>query len=122
MRTRPVSHESIAASVLIGWSLAALLLTGDLALADERQKGAGSAPWPARVISVQPRDVAPAKVVPSPSDKPTVSMRDDADLIARVIARPQPKPQTPPARQLDTGEAVGHGPGTTRPWGINVSA
>jgi hypothetical protein len=73
---------------------------------------------PVRVISVEPiestRDNEP--VAPAQQGLP---VHDDVEVIARVMRRQQP--EMPPASQLNAREALGHGPGTTRPWGMSVS-
>lgn len=92
-----------------------LFAAGTAALSAEHSQAA-----PVRVISVQPNASARAQAPAAADRQQALPPHDDVAVIARVMARPQPEMR--PASQLDVGEAVGHGPGTTRPWGTSVSA
>jgi hypothetical protein len=117
MGARSGFHEGTLACVIVFWPL--LTGGGNAALGAEHGQAALRA-VPVRVISVQPHESTRAEI-PAPAERQgTLPARDDAEMIARVMARPQPEMR--PASQLDVGEALGHGPGTTRPWGMSVSA
>ncbi len=75
---------------------------------------------PVRVVSVQPIESAQVEDSAAPGSPSGLPAHDDAAVIGRVMGRPQP--EMPPASQLGAGEALGHGTGTTRPWGVSVSA
>jgi hypothetical protein len=120
MIARPNFHEGIVASVLVASSFAVMLAAGNEALGADPLSPAALHPAPVRVTSVQPKDVAPAEAVPAPERKQVLPGLDDAEVISRVVGRT--KLEMPPSSQLDVGEALGHGTGTTRPWGMSVSA
>ena len=104
-----------------GWSWAALLLlvtSGWAKAGDDRP--AMTRPVPAQVVSVELQDqVVPAEPFPAPAKENILPAFDDAELIGRALARPQPKES--PAEQLDPDEALKQGPGTTRLWGTSIS-
>ncbi|MCI0361917.1 MAG: hypothetical protein L0211_25830 [Planctomycetaceae bacterium] len=78
-------------------------------------------PVPAQVVSVEIQNQeAPAETVPAPVKKSALPAHDDVQLIARALGRVQP--QDPAAKAIDQGDALLQGAGTTRLWGVSVSA
>lgn len=116
MRRRTVFRVGTMAFVIVS---PFMIAAGNAALGADRSPAVLSAS-PVRVISVQPIESPQADVSAAPGSQRALPPHDDADVIARVMARPQP--EMPPASQLDADEALGHGPGTTRLWGTSVSA
>jgi hypothetical protein len=120
MSDHPMRLTAARATTMIGlyWLLvlAALnesMAAGNEALATMRQ------PVPAQIVSVAAQDEAaqPEAIV---APKATLPALNDAELIERALARPQP--QDPAASAIDKGEALQQGPGTTRLWGMSASA
>jgi len=108
------------ATITIGLFSLLVLATLDRSLAtDNRERATKRQPAPAQIVSVAAQDQAaqPEAVV---APKATLSALNDADLIERALARPQP--QEPAASAIDRGEALLQGAGTTRLWGMSVSA
>jgi hypothetical protein len=107
--------------VCVRWGIAALLSLVTSGWADASDdRPATTRPAPARVVSVElPNQVAPAEPVPAPVKQRVLPTHDDAELIGKALIRLHP--QDSPAKQLDPGEALMQGPGTTRLWGTSVS-
>lgn len=75
-----------------------------------------SQPAPAEAV---PAPANPALANPAPAKQSAMPAYDDMQLIERALGRVQPKDQ--PAKELDSGEALLQGAGTTRFWGMSAS-
>jgi len=114
---------SMSRTVLVstpwGWAALLPLVAGGWAIAGDDRLPM-TRPVPAQVVSVelQPQ-VAPPEPVPAPAKESVLPAHDDAELISRTLARPQP--QESPAKQLDPDVVLKQGAGTTRLWGTSIS-
>lgn len=120
MSDHPMRLTAAPLPTTIGlYSLLVLAALNQSMATDKRELAPMRQPVPAQIVSVaaQEQVVQPeANAAP----KTTLLAGDDADLIGRALARPQP--QEPAASAIDKGEALQQGPGTTRLWGMSASA
>ncbi len=119
MSAPSVFRVGIKAFVIVAAPVVVMIAARNTALGGEHSPAALHAA-PVRVISVQPTEFTPVEVSAAPESQRALPANPDAEVIARVVGRP--KPEMPPASQLDDSEALGHGAGTTRPWEMSVSA
>ena len=120
MSGHPMRLTAARATTTIGlyWLLVLAALNESMA-ADNPELATTRQPVPAQIISVAAQDRA-AQSEANAAPKTTLPALNDADLIERALARPQP--QEPAASAIDKGEALQQGPGTTRLWGMSASA
>jgi hypothetical protein len=79
-----------------------------------------SRPVAAQVVAVERESQpAPPETVPAPARQSAMPAFDDMQLIERALGRVQPQDQ--PAKELEKGEALLQGAGTTRLWGMSAS-
>jgi hypothetical protein len=111
---RKILTSALASFCAVVWAV------GSESPGADRLSPAALHPVPAQTISVQPGNTAPAEPVPAPEKKQILPAVDDAQVVTRAVGRRQPEMR--PSSQLDVIDVLGHGPGTTRPWGSSVSA